>query len=150
MNPKSDIPAKAAFVRNLKSKGFDDIKTPRAPADITAFLQGKKYYFEIKYTKAIGNYFGAATLTEWEAALKHSRRFKFVIAEERNGRWHFQEYTPKEFIRFSYVVPFKIYFNVPIGSGKASAPSNKSRRISLTPSRAREMMDFFAKLRINM
>lgn len=32
-------------------------------------------------------YFGAATLTEWEAALAHEANFRFVVATTVDGEW---------------------------------------------------------------
>src|SRR5437773_12401683 len=41
-----------------------------SPADITATKGGETFYFEVKFTRQGASYFGAATLTEWDAALK--------------------------------------------------------------------------------
>ena len=67
VNEKSDVDAKAAFVEELVRRGFDGVRVTGDPADITAFRAGLIHYFEIKYTAQPTQYFGAATLTEWEA-----------------------------------------------------------------------------------
>jgi hypothetical protein len=58
--------------------------------------------------------FGAATLTEWAAAAHDPQHFRFVVACQRNEKWRFDEYTPEQFMAFSSVPPFKIYFSVPL------------------------------------
>src|SRR5690349_10124314 len=102
VNLKSDVRAKAAFVAELVRRGFTARVTGR-PADVTAVRNGETFYFEIKYTSKSDRYFGAATLTEWEAALQHEGRFRFVIATETTKGWQFVEYTPEEFAKYSYI-----------------------------------------------
>ena len=121
VNAKSDVGAKEAFVAELLRRGFDEAKVTSRPADITARRGEVVYYFEIKFTQQDCRYFGAATLTEWEAALAHEERYRFVVAAKRDGLWVFHEYTPSEFMEFSYIPPFKIFFNV----WKISEPARK-------------------------
>ena len=73
-NLKSDVEAKQAFVQELIARGFESVKVTKLPADITATRNGQTYYYEIKYTTRTKLYFGAATLTEWEAALQYEDR----------------------------------------------------------------------------
>src|SRR5581483_10645719 len=111
-NLKSDVAAKAAFIETLHSEGFTDARVASAPADITATKDGVAWHFELKFTRARGHYFGAATLTEWAAAAADPEHFEFVIAYQVNEQWRFDRYTPEEFMAFSSVPPYKIYFNV--------------------------------------
>src|SRR5438034_11523356 len=77
-NAKSDVAAKKAFIEVLMKRGFESATVTQSPADVTASRHGQTYYFEVKYTSRPKAYFGAATLTEWEAALAHEDRFRFV------------------------------------------------------------------------
>ena len=116
------IAAKAAFVEELRQRGFEDAKVVSAPADIVAEKDGKTWYFEIKKTTHDDKYFGAATLTEWVQAVKDPEHFRFVVAISKDGdrTFDFIEYTPEEFMEFSTVPPFKFYFNIDF-SGKKKA-----------------------------
>jgi Holliday junction resolvase len=140
-NSKSDVDAKKAFCEELRERGYSDVKVTASPADITATLNGERHFFEIKYTAKTRRYFGAATLTEWIAALENADRFAFVIAWRLDGEWQFEEYTLKEFMEHSYVPPFKIFFNVPVGA-KGAARARKSRTV-LTHERLTAMRDLF-------
>jgi len=147
-NPKSDVSAKEAFCMALRQRGFEDVKIIASPADITAFCEGEQLYYEIKYTKKKDNYFGAATLTEWKAAMKYSDRYWFVVAQVKDDKWEFAEYTPDEFMEFSTIPPFKVFFNIPVGNGKAQPPSvrnkqHKKRAVVLTKERIEQMSKLF-------
>jgi len=109
---KSDVMAKEAFVRKLESKGcYAEIISQ--PVDIHAIIDGEDWFFEIKMTRKDNKIFGAATLTEWEKAFEVPERFRFVVAkEENNGENSYKCFTPEEFMDFSVVPPFKIYFNI--------------------------------------
>ena len=93
-NLKSDVAAKEAFRDELLRRGFDAARITGSPADITATKGGETFYFEVKFTRQGASYFGAATLTEWDAALKSEERFTFVVAFLRDDGWAFHEYTP--------------------------------------------------------
>ena len=67
MSPKSDVAAKAAFKRHLENRGFTEVRVGSSPADISAKRNGEDYLFELKLTTKTTSYFGAATITEWEA-----------------------------------------------------------------------------------
>ena len=69
-NLKSDVAAKEAFRDELLRRGFDAARITGSPADITATKGGETFYFEVKFIRQGASYFGAATLTEWDAALK--------------------------------------------------------------------------------
>lgn len=117
------------------------------PSDIVAMKEGAEWLFEVKFTRAHTMCFGAATLTEWVAAAEHPDRFRFVIAYEREGAWRFDLYTPEEFMAFSSVPPFKIYFSVPLDDRSSRARSALSKRIHLTRARLRFLREQFAALR---
>lgn len=147
LNTKSDVLAKGAFAEELRRRGFSDVRVTRAPADITALMNGDIYYFEIKYTSAEKNYWGAATLSEWEAALELEERYKFVVAYIHQSEWQFHEYTPEEFMQFSSVPPFKIFFRMPIRGGKATPSGRASRAVKFTRERFQEMVTLYKKFR---
>lgn len=82
-NRNSDVRAKGAFIRELLAQGFESAEGT-----------------QIKYTAQATSYFGAATLTEWEAAIHYEGRFSVVVAAERDGEWMCHEYTPEAFMQF--------------------------------------------------
>jgi Holliday junction resolvase len=147
MNTKSDLDAKEAFISELRRRGFEEARVSGTPADITARRGSVVYYFEIKYTAQDSHYFGAATLTEWQAAITYEDRYRFVVAKRRDGTWTFHEYTPAEFMEFSYVPPFKIFFNVPIGQEKATQARRGKKRVQLTRERVVQMVELFQRFR---
>ena len=112
-NKKSDVKAKKEFVKLLNSRGFEAYIVSK-PADIVAKKDGQTWFFEIKMTKRTDVYFGAATLTEWKQAIADSEHFRFVVAKtnEEESEFEFLEYTPEEFMKFSTIPPFKVYFNI--------------------------------------
>lgn len=112
MGNKSDVLAKEAYARKLREEGYDNVEIVPRPSDIIAYKNGEKYYFEIKKTGKDDKYFGAATLTEWEQALKTPNNYKFVVAIENGNGFIFKEYSPDVFIKYSSIPPYKIYFNI--------------------------------------
>ena len=117
----SDANAKKKFIDILCKEDFELANWKEEgiyPADI--YVRSKTndeyYFFEIKMTSIKdGNYFGGATLTEWEAAAKYSKNYFFVIAfsREKGKDYDFYIISPKNFLKYSYIPPFKIYFNIP-------------------------------------
>jgi len=148
MNSKSDVDAKTAFKATLEKRGFEKVRVVSSPADISAYKNGQEHLFELKVTTKSTSYFGAATITEWEAALNAPERFRFVVARQVDGAWHFHEYSPEEFIQFSDIPPFKVYFRVPLG-GDLPAPQNQRRRraVMATIENLRQMLRFRAELK---
>lgn len=146
VNAKSDVGAKSAFKRELESRGYLNVRVIASPADIRAELNGQEYFFEIKATAKTASYFGAATITEWEAALRSPETFRFVVAQNRGNGWTFYEYTPEQFIQYSDIPPFKVYFRVPLtGNG---APSTKKRKaVVATLENLQHMIEFRARLK---
>ena len=115
MNEKSDVKAKEEYVNVLKGRGYTNVQISSTPSDIIAFKSGKKYFFEIKVANSAkkGGGFGAATITEWEQALNTPDYFFFVMAwHNGDGIFEFCEYTPNEFMRYSTIPPFKVYFKI--------------------------------------
>lgn len=113
-NLKSDIRAKKEYSKYLENQGYTNVRVTSSPVDIIAEKDNTLYYFEIKMTKRNKNCFGAATLTEWEQALKTPNEFKFVIVktDKEEINFEFLEFSPKEFLKFSTIPPFKFYFNI--------------------------------------
>jgi hypothetical protein len=147
VNAKSDVDAKSAFIEALLRRGYNKAKVTGSPADITAHRGGEIYYFEIKYTAQNSHYFGAATLTEWKAAPNHEERFWFVVAMKYDGVWVFHEYTPTEFMEFSYIPPFKVFFNVAVGAEKTEQTRRGTKRVQLTRDRIQQMVELFSQFR---
>jgi hypothetical protein len=108
---------------------------------------GQCWLFEVKFTRARTNCFGAATLTEWIAAADQPERFRFVVAYEREGSWRFDLYSPDEFLAFSSIPPYKVYFNVPLDGGAPRERKATSRKVHLTKGRLRRLREQFDELR---
>ena len=147
MNKKSDNKAKNAYKKYLEKKGFYDVKIVSSPSDIIAKKGGKIYYFEVKMTKRKRIYFGAATLTEWMQAFKTPDNFKFIIAitNDNEDSFDFIEYTPKEFMEYATIPPFKIYFNVNL-KDKTLLKKRRSA-IPLTKKTMKLLTNLFEKLK---
>ena len=142
-NSKSDVGAKSAYVNHLKSNGFE-ARVASKPADIIATKDGQTWYFEIKMTKRQDVYFGAAPLTEWQQAVADPDHFRFVVVKTNDAETEFEfiEYTPAEFMEFSTIPPFKIFFNIDF-SGKV----RKSKKaINLTADNLGEIGGCFKKI----
>lgn len=114
-NLKSDVAAKTAYISYLSRIGYEDARIVSSPSDIVAYKDGRQWYFEIKMTTQTDSYFGAATQTEWEQAFKTPETFRFVVALKNDAiteGYEFFEFTPAEFMQYSTVPPFKIFFNI--------------------------------------
>jgi hypothetical protein len=146
-NKKSDVEAKYAFAAELRQRGFDTVVISGSPSDIIATRGDEKFYFEIKFTNQASQYFGAATLTEWEAALEHEARFWFIVAFKRDEGWIFHEYTPAEFMCFSSIPPFKIFFHIGVDHCKDNGSLGNTRRVRLTRDRVQAMLRLFRQFR---
>lgn len=146
-NRRDDRPAKLAFCEELRSRGYSDPRVCASPADVIAEKDGVDWYFEIKFTDKQKTYFGAATLTEWAAAARYPDRFKFVIAYRNGESWIFDEYTPIEFMAFSYVPPYKVYFSVPLNKQAARSKTANTKRIYMTKRRLALLTQQFEELR---
>ena len=139
---KSDVAAKQAYIKYLLNNGYEKARVTASPADITAEKNGATYYFEIKKTSQEKVYFGAATLTEWFEAIENESFYKFVIAKELpNNEFEFVEYTPEEFLQYSYIPPFKVYFNIDFDD------KTKTKKNHLTREQVKEMKKFYETIR---
>ena len=132
-NLKSDVAAKTAYISQLNNAGFQDARIVSTPSDIIAFKDGQQWYFEIKMTTKSDSYFGAATQTEWKQAFKTPETFRFVVALKNDtiaGGYEFFEFTPIEFMQYSTVPPFKIFFNISIKELKEEQDVRKKTRFN--------------------
>lgn len=145
---KSDITAKQAFIQKLLSEGFDSAEVKAQPSDIIAQKDGETWYFEIKLTDHQDTCFGAATLTEWEQAFKTPEHYRFVIAiRHTDGTFEFRQFTPSEFMQFSTIPPFKVYFNISLNGKKRRKRSKRQPAIPLTEHTFTQMLQLFKQLR---
>ena len=145
-NTKSDVEAKKAFVKELEKNDFQDIKITSTPTDVSASKDGNKYFFELKFTNQKDKYFGAATLTEWECAINNQDKFFFVIARLEENKWIFDRFSPKEFIQYSTIPPFKIFFNVDLKDFDKKRPEETSA-VNATFDNMKELVNFYKKLK---
>lgn len=146
---KSDVTAKQEFINKLLREGYDSAEVKARPADIVAQKDGETWYFEIKLTDHSDKCFGAATLTEWEQAMKTPEHYRFVIAiRHEDGTFEFRQYTPEEFMRFSTIPPFKVYFNISLdGKQKRRGQKNSSPAIRLREKSLQQMIQLYKDLR---
>ena len=130
-NKKSDVKAKTEFVKLLQKRGFE-AAVVSSPADIKATKAGETWYFEIKMTKRTDVYFGAATLTEWKQAMADPEHFRFVVArtDEAESAFEFIEYTPAEFMEFSTIPPFKIFFSIDLENPSRKRKGMKAAKLT--------------------
>ena len=143
-NKKSDVKAKAEFIKILNGRGFD-ASVVSSPADIKATKDNQTWYFEIKMTKRPDTYFGAATLTEWKQAIADPDHFRFVVAktDDAESRFEFLEFTPEQFMQFSTIPPFKVYFNLDF-DGRVRETKKATR---LTKENLKVMSDCFDRIK---
>lgn len=147
-NNKSDVAAKQAYVNKLNAEGYK-ARITGSPADVTAEKDGETWFFEIKMTRHEDRYFGAATQTEWAQAFKDPEHFRFVvvIADEADEHFRFIEYTPAEFMGFSTIPPFKVYFNIDF-TGKPKKKSKREKKsVSLTEENFRRLNESYKALK---
>jgi len=145
-NPKSDVEAKKAFAQELEKENFQDIKITSTPTDISASKEGNKYFFELKFTNQKDKYFGAATLTEWKCAINNLDNFFFVICRLQENKWIFNRFSPKEFIEYSTIPPFKVFFNVDLKDFDKKK-SDETKALKATFSNLEELVNFYKELK---
>lgn len=117
----SDSGAKRTLKQMLEQMFPDStIETNRREADVILTRNNGTWYFEIKKTSKT-DIFGAATLTEWEAAFKHPDRYYFVLMKELQDKsgFRYNFYTPAQFKEISTIPPFKINFNLHLDDSDA-------------------------------
>lgn len=106
---------KKEFCKILEERGFQNVKIAKTPADITAELNGEQWWFEIKSTVEPEKCWGSSSETEWKKAFEDPNHFRFVViwTTSQLKKLEYLEYTPEEFMRFCYVTPFSVQFNIP-------------------------------------
>ena len=147
---KSDVEVKQRFIEKLLAEGYDTAEVKAKPADVVAQKDGVTWYYEIKLTDHTDKCFGAATLTEWEQALKTPECYRFVIAiRHQDGSYEFREFTPEEFMKFSTIPPFKVYFNINLdGKTQRKRKGNKAvTAIPMTEENLQHMLKVFQLMR---
>ena len=80
-------------------------------------------------------------------SIRAEERFTFVVAFLRDDGWAFHEYTADEFMQMSYIPPFKIFFNVPVGGDRVVMSRNGSGAVALSRRRLTMMSELFARFR---
>lgn len=147
MPKRTDVLAKQAFLEKLRSEGYTaEIKAQ--PSDIIAEKDGETWYFEIKMTEKTGSCFGAATLTEWEQAFKTPDRYRFVIAiKGENDTFTFREFTPAEFMQYSTIPPFKVYFNLNLQGATSRKRRKYNGAVSFSEDRFKNMLELYKKFK---
>lgn len=149
MNDKSDKSAKEQFANYLESKGYTDVKITSSPCDIIAKYNGEERFFELKVTSRKDVYFGAASETEWAKAFNDPDKFKFVVVKRKeNGEYDFGSwYSPEEFIKYSKIPPFKVYFNINLKNDKKVTTNMKPTTIKMTKENFSTIKTVFDKIR---
>lgn len=147
MPKRTDVLAKQAFLEKLRSEGYTaEIKAQ--PSDIIAEKDGETWYFEIKMTEKTDSCFGAATLTEWEQAFKTPDRYRFVIAiKGENDTFTFREFTPAEFMQYSTIPPFKVYFNLNLQGATSRKRRKYNGAVSFSEDRFKNMLELCKKFK---
>jgi len=148
-NSRDDREAKKAFAEYLvRELRYDEARITSRPVDVVGRLGADTFRFEIKYTKDPVRAFGAATITEWEAALDDEAHFRFVLAHRCDGEWAFDLYTPEQFMTFSSIPPMKVYFHMrqPHSSSRR-ARSGRSATVA-TRARIRELISTYRDLQM--
>ena len=153
-NGKSDVKAKKKFIEELEARGFTNARIVASPADIVAEKDGKECFFEIKMTKTASKnkaYFGAATITEWKQALATPDRYFFVVAytDDAEENFHYVEYTPSEFMSFSTIPPFKVFFNIPSLNKKKTRSGKRKSALMANEENLKLLNKIYEELKSN-
>lgn len=130
-NASLEKAAKEALISILKKK-YKEISFNGRPSDLKAIDEsGKVFFYELKATRK-ERYFGSASFSEWELALDNKDKYFFIVAyyNEATKQFTFSEYTPAEFMKFSTIPPFKVYFNLSAKTGQ-SLVSSKTKALRL-------------------
>ena len=122
--PRSDKPQKDAFAEFLKRmQGVDpdSVKQNTEGVDVVAMIDNRMKYFELKTSgkkdEDLKNdgYFGAASITEWECAIKHPDDFYFVyIIGQSQENYRYMMVKARNVFSYSTVPPFSIDINIKI------------------------------------
>lgn len=150
MPKRTDVPAKRAFLEKLKAEGYE-AEITSAPSDIIAEKDGETWYYEIKMTEKSDSCFGAATLTEWEQAFKTPDRYRFVIAiKGEDDSFTFHKYTPTEFLKYSTIPPFKVYFNINLQGESKRKHRKKNGAVSFSEELFEKMLKLYNEMKGNI
>jgi hypothetical protein len=94
--------------------------------------------------------FGAATLTEWKQAFKTPDRYRFVIAiKGDDDSFTFREYTPTEFLKYSTIPPFKVYFNINLQGESSRKRRKKNGAVSFSEELFEKMLKLYKEMKGN-
>lgn len=121
-NPQSDVKQKQAFaefIKHVKGVDPDSVHQNVDDVDVVACIDGRKRYFEIKTSRKSEDelyekgYFGAASLSEWNRAMKNLDDFYFVyiIGDEKKG-YKYLMVKAEDILSYATVPPFAIYMNI--------------------------------------
>ena len=123
--PRSDKPQKDAFAKFLKRmQGIDpdSVQQNTEGVDVVAIIDNRMKYFELKTSRKTdgdlkeGGYFGAASITEWECAIKHPDDFYFVyIIGQSQENYRYMIVRARNVFSYATVPPFSIDININIG-----------------------------------
>lgn len=108
--------AKKALAAYLEKEGYTDVLVTSSPCDMIAVKDERNWFFELKTTTKNDKYFGAATETEWAQALETPETFRFVVVIEDNEGMKFKMFEPNDFMKYSSIPPFKVYFNLDLSN----------------------------------
>lgn len=92
-------------------------------------------------------YFGAATSTEWKQAFLDPEHFRFVIviANDDETEFSFIELSPSEFMEYSTIPPFKVYFSFPLGEDRPK-PRKRSKATPMTRHNFERLLETYENL----
>lgn len=149
---KTDKPGIIASMKHLEELGYTNIENIHHPSDLRATKNGDTFWFEVKYTESVKSSFGAATMTEWECALRNPEHFFFLIAnkpdgEDSDSKWKFHFISPKEFMEYSTIPPFKVYFRYPLDNNPK--PGKRISAIPASEKNLEKLLDILEDMRQN-
>lgn len=117
----------------LQEQNFTEVTVTNHPTDIHAKKDGISYNIELKMTTKNDVYFGAASITEWNAMNNGNEDLLFVIARSKDGSndgnttFDFSIYNKDDMKVFSSIPPFKVNINMPLDAQKAQEKIKKSK-----------------------
>jgi len=124
-NPQSDTKQKLAlaeFLKHVNGVDVESINIKSQCVDVEAKINGRNKYFELKTSSKPEKdlkeqeYFGAATITEWEKAIEKPQDFYFVyVIETGEEGYKYMIVKAEDVFSYSTVPPFKINININIG-----------------------------------
>ena len=71
-----------------------------------------------------------------------------IAIEKEDDKFEFRKFTPLEFMKYSTIPPFKVYFNLPLnGEKKTTKRSSKKPAIALSEDNFNKMNDLFKEMK---